>query len=136
LYLIFEDFYFIFTYKFYFIKYIYFEIIFLICSNLHNISFFLFTQFHVCFYYLLLILINKFLSVINSLISVFFFQFSPANLGGGNPSCGRIFAFSLDSQMWISWTSDIEIKRLKKPNSSTHVGLQLSWRIQGEIKSF
>jgi hypothetical protein len=50
--------------------------------------------------------------------------------------CGRIFAFSLDIQTRISWVSDIKIKRLENPNSSTHVGLQFSWRIQGEIKVF
>jgi len=38
--------------------------------------------------------------------------------------------------MRISWASDNEIKRFKSPNSSTHTGLQLSWRIQSEIKSF
>jgi hypothetical protein len=49
---------------------------------------------------------------------------------------GRISTSSLDIQMWISWAFDIEIKWFKNSNSSTHVGLQLSWRIRGEIKSF
>ena len=75
-----------------------------------------------------------------------FFQFNPANLGGKNPSysrkvlrqnvCGRVFTFLLDFQTWISLASDIKIKRFKSPNSSTHVGLQLLWRIQGERKLF
>ena len=45
-----------------FIKNIYFKIIFIICSALHNIYFILFNQFYMCLYlyYLLLMLINKF----------------------------------------------------------------------------
>jgi len=45
-------------------------------------------------------------------------------------------AFLLDIQMGIYWASDIEIKRFKSSNSSTHTRLQLSWRIQSEKKSF
>jgi len=44
--------------------------------------------------------------------------------------------FSLDIHMVISWASDIKIRKFKNPNSSTHTGLQLLWRIQSEINSF
>jgi len=87
----------------------------------------------------------QFIYAINSLTSVFF-SIQSCRLGGENPSCsrkclrqnfhGRIFTSSLDIQTWISWASDIEIKRFKNSNSSMRVGLQLSRRIQGEIKSF
>jgi hypothetical protein len=49
---------------------------------------------------------------------------------------GRIFTSSLDIQTWISWVSDIKIKRFKNPNSFMRVGLQLYRMIRGEIKSF
>jgi hypothetical protein len=44
--------------------------------------------------------------------------------------------FRLDIQTWISWASDIEIKQFRNQNSSTRIRLQLSWRIQSQIKSF
>jgi hypothetical protein len=44
--------------------------------------------------------------------------------------------FTLDIQTGISWASDIEIKRFKIPNSSTHSGLQIWWKIRSEITSF
>jgi len=45
-------------------------------------------------------------------------------------------AFTLDIQKGISWASDIKIRGLKNLNSSTHTGLQLSWRIQSDINLF
>ena len=83
----------------------------------------------------------QFISAITSLIPVFFFNSVLQSWGAKSflrqkMFCGRIFTSSFDIQTWISWASDIEIKQLKNPNSSTHVGLQLSWRIRGEIKSF
>jgi len=63
------------TGKLYFIKNIYFEIIFLICSASRSIfsPFILFIQFHMYFYfyYLLLILINKFSRHKRILVSLF-----------------------------------------------------------------
>lgn len=44
--------------------------------------------------------------------------------------------FTLDTPMGISWAFDIKIKWFKSPNSSTHLGLQLLWRVWSEIKSF
>jgi len=65
-----------------------------------------------------------------------FFPIQSCRLGGQNPSCDRIFSSSLDIQTRISWASDIEIKRFESLNLSMRVELQLSWRIQGEIKLF
>jgi hypothetical protein len=47
--------------------------------------------------------------------------------GGGAKKKKTIFpTFLLDIQMGIYWASDIEIKRFKSSNSSTHTRLQLS----------
>jgi hypothetical protein len=46
------------------------------------------------------------------------------------------FRFLISIQTRISWASDIEIKRFESLILSMCVELQLSWRIQGEIKSF
>jgi len=63
-------------------------------------------------------------------------RISPANLGK-NPSRGQESLLStLDIQTGKSWASDIEIKRFKSPNLSTHLGLQFWWRSQSEIKLF
>ena len=59
----------------------------------------------------------------NSLCSLRFFS----------PNCLPLLCFF---SFWISWASDIKIKRFKSPNLSTYPGLQLWWRIQSEIKSF
>ena len=42
----------------------------------------------------------------------------------------------LEIQMRISRASGIEIKRLKNPKSYACIGIQLSWRIRREKKSF
>ena len=42
--------------------------------------------------------------------------------------------FTLDIETRISWAFDIDIRRFKNPNSSTHIGLQLLWRIQSHMK--
>jgi hypothetical protein len=56
---------------------------------------------------------------------------------GKNPSRGQESLLStLDIQTGKSWASDIEIKRFKSPNLSTHLGLQFWWRSQSEIKLF
>jgi hypothetical protein len=44
--------------------------------------------------------------------------------------------FTLDFQTGISWAFDIEIMQFKNPYSSICTELQLSWRIQIQIKSF
>jgi len=54
----------------------------------------------------------------------------------GNLLAAWFSAFTLDIQKGIFWAFVIEIRRFKNPNSSKRIGLQLSWKIQSEIKSF
>ena len=76
----------------------------------------------------------QFISAITSLIPVLF-QFSPQSWGTKS-FLRQNFHFLISIQTLISWVSNIKIKRFKNPNSSMRVGLQLSRKIQGEIKSF